>query len=208
MSKEKVNGISISYSAANVGQNSVTSVLQSSLSNSYYTVSGGTPFESSISNNYLSATPAILYNGIPTVTTTYNGVDISKNYLGWEKQLENLELLGETILKNSGTFPPYNIIIEEDGTIIIELAVAGFTKSDIKIKQEKNALLIEGSIEEDEDNKKVYRYKGIATRAFTKAFALAEYVEVDSAKFKDGILTIKLVRNLPDEEKPRQIDIK
>lgn len=208
MSKEKVNGFSISYSAENFAQNSVTSVAQSSLSNSYYTVTGGTPLGASISNNYLSTTPAILYNGIPTVTTTYNGSDVSKYWLGWEDQLKSLELLGETVLKNSGTFPPYNIIVEEDGSITIELAIAGFTKNDVKVKQEKNALLIEGLIEEDKNEKKNYKHKGIATRAFTKAFALAEYVEVDSAKFKDGILTIKLVRNLPEEEKPRQIDIK
>ncbi len=142
----------------------------------------------------------------PSVTTTYGGVNLSSQFIGWEKQIENLEMIGERMIKNSGNFPPYNVIKEDDDTFLIEFAVAGFSKKDIEVKQEKNALIIEASIKEDDS--KEYIYKGIAARSFTRAFALAEYVEVKSATFEDGILTIKLIRYLPKEEQPKVIDIK
>lgn len=143
---------------------------------------------------------------VPAIYTTYGGSNISNQFIGWDKQMESLEKIGEKIVKNSGNFPPYNVVKEDDNTFLIEFAVAGFSKRDISVEQEKNALIITGSIEEDEDKK--YVHKGIATRSFTRAFALAEYVEVRSATFEDGILTVKLVRDIPKEEQPRQIIIK
>ena len=146
------------------------------------------------------------YTMNPHIYTTYGGSNISNQFIGWDKQMENLEKNGEKIVKNSGNFPPYNVIEEDENTFFIEFAVAGFSKKDIEVKQEKNALIIEGSIKDDGDKK--YLHKGIATRSFTRAFALAEYVEVKSATFEDGILTIKIVRELPKEERPKVIDIK
>ena len=143
---------------------------------------------------------------LPAVYTTYGTTDLSKAFIGWDDQLAKLEQIGERIIKNSGNFPPYNVIKEDDDTFIIEFAIAGFSKKDVEIKQEKNALIITGHIDEDEDVD--YVHKGIANRSFTRAFALAEYVEVDSATFKDGILKVKLVRYLPKEEQPKVIDIK
>jgi len=145
------------------------------------------------------------YGGSKYVTT-YGGSNISNHFIGWDDQIKNLEKIGEKIVKNSGNYPPYNVVKEDEDTFLIEFAVAGFSKKDISVEQEKNALIITGLIEEDEE--KNYAHKGIATRSFTRAFALAEYVEVKSATFEDGILTVKLVRVLPEEEKPRQITIK
>lgn len=161
-----------------------------------YTTTGTT----NVMNGYTLTTTT------PTVNTTYAGSNISNNFIGWDEQIKNLEKIGEKIVKNSGNFPPYNVIKEDEDTFLIEFAVAGFSKKDIEVKQEKNALIIEGSIQEDET--KNYVHKGIATRSFTRAFALAEYVEVRSATFEDGILTVKLVRELPKEERPKIIDIK
>jgi molecular chaperone IbpA len=146
------------------------------------------------------------YTMNPHIYTTYGGSNISNQFIGWDKQMEDLEKIGEKIVKNSGNFPPYNVYKEDEDTFFIEFAVAGFSKKDISVGQEKNALIITGSVEEDKDKK--YVHKGIATRSFTRAFALAEYVEVRSATFEDGILTVKLVRDLPKEEQPRQITIK
>ena len=161
---------------------------------------------SSVANGTVGGTYNYTTTSIPAVYTTYNGSNISNQFIGWDKQIENLEKIGEKIVKNSGNFPPYNVIKEDEDTFLIEFAVAGFSKEDIEVKQEKNALIIEGSIEEDED--KNYVHKGIATRSFTRAFALAEHVEVRSASFENGILTVKLVRELPKEERPKIIDIK
>jgi molecular chaperone IbpA len=142
----------------------------------------------------------------PTYTYSYGGTDVSKQFIGWDQQVKDLEKLGERMLKNTGNFPPYNVIKQDDDTFIIEFAVAGFSKDDITVKQEKNALIIEGEIEEDKE--KEYVHKGIATRSFSRAFALAEHVEVMDAGFKNGILSITLERILPEEEQPKTIKIK
>jgi molecular chaperone IbpA len=142
----------------------------------------------------------------PTYSYTYGTTDVTKQFIGWDEQLKDLEKLGERVIKNTGNFPPYNVIKEDDDTFIIEFAVAGFSKDDITVKQEKNALIIEGEIEENEEKK--YVHKGIATRSFSRAFALAEYVEVIDAGFKNGILSITLERILPEEEQPKTIKIK
>ena len=139
-------------------------------------------------------------------TVTYAGTDLSKAWIGWDEQIKDLEKIGERMLKNTGNFPPYNVIKQDDNTYIVEFAVAGFGKKDVKVTQEKNALIIEGNIEEDED--KEYVHKGIATRSFTRTFALAEHVEVTAANYADGILTVTLVRTLPKEEQPKKITIK
>lgn len=161
---------------------------------------------------YTTSANTIHSNGLTTLSTyntptvTYNETNVGPSFIGWDKQMAELEKIGERIVKNSGNFPPYNVIKEDEDTFLIEFAVAGFSRKDITVKQEKNALIIEGSIKEDEDTN--YVHKGIATRSFTRAFALAEHVEVRSATFEDGILTVKLVRELPKEERPKIIDIK
>lgn len=164
------------------------------------TTSGNT-----ISNSTLAGTTGYTYaTSFPTIN--YGGTDISKSFIGWDSTVRELEKLGERMVKNSGNFPPYNVVKVDEDTYLIEFAVAGFSKKDLKVSQEKNALILEGSTEEDEE--KEYLHKGIATRSFTRVIALAEYVEVRGAEFENGILTVKLVRELPKEERPKTIDIK
>jgi molecular chaperone IbpA len=103
------------------------------------------------------------------------------------------------------TYPPYNVIKVSDDKIVMEFAVAGFKKGDISIKTEKNVLSINAEKPETDDKK--YLHKGIAARKFSRAFTLPEYYEVESAEFEDGILYIDLIRNIPEEKKPKQITI-
>jgi molecular chaperone IbpA len=158
-----------------------------------------------LSNSTVAGTTGYSYmTSFPTFT--YGGTDLSKSFIGWDSTIKEIEKLGERMVKNSGNFPPYNVIKVDEDTYLIEFAVAGFSKKDIKVSQEKNALILEGSIEEDDE--KQYLHKGIATRSFTRVIALAEHVDVESAEFENGILTVELIRNLPKEERPRQISIK
>jgi molecular chaperone IbpA len=84
------------------------------------------------------------------------------------------------------------------------LAVAGFKKADIDVSIEKNVLKIEGeSTKKDVD----YIHKGLASRKFFRAFHLSRHMEVDKANMEDGILRVNLKRNVPEEEKPKQIKI-
>ena len=150
---------------------------------------------SGVGNNAIYYTPAI----------NYGGTDISKSFIGWDTTFKDIEKLGERMVKNSGNFPPYNVIKVDEDTFLIEFAIAGFSKENVKVSQEKNALVIEGSMEDEE---KEYLHKGIATRSFSRVIALAEYVEVTGAEFQNGILSVTLERILPEEEQPKTIKIK
>ena len=134
---------------------------------------------------------AIKYAGIPT--------SIRNMFLGFEDAFEMLDTF-----TSKSEYPPYNIERVSDDKYTLELAVAGFKKGDINISIEKNTLKIEGeSAKKDAD----YIHKGLASRKFTRAFHLNKYMEVDTAKMEDGILKVYLVRNVPDEEKPKHIKI-
>ena len=106
----------------------------------------------------------------------------------------------------SSGFPPYNTRKVDDETYVVELAVAGYSRDDLKITEHENTLIIEGSKEENEDAE--YIKKGIASRKFTRKFGLDEYMYVDSADLKDGMLYIVLRYDIPEEKKPKTIDIK
>jgi molecular chaperone IbpA len=120
-------------------------------------------------------------------------------FLGFEDAFKMLDHYA-----SKSEYPPYNIERVSDDKYTLELAVAGFKKEDIDISIEKNTLKIEGeSAKKDAD----YIHKGLASRKFTRAFHLNKYMEVDKAKMEDGILKVYLVRNVPDEEKPKHIKI-
>ena len=104
------------------------------------------------------------------------------------------------------SYPPYNIIKVDEDDYTIEMAVAGFSKNDIEIVQQEQTLTIEGK--KDKEDTSNYVHRGIAARNFKHTFALADYVEVESAKFTDGILSVKIKREVPEEKKPRTITVK
>ena len=122
---------------------------------------------------------------------------------------DHLERLVESVAKASSEgYPPYNISKDSDDIYEITLAVAGFKKSDIELELEEGTLKITGTSNVlDTSDKIEYLHKGIAERNFVRTFKLAEYVEVKSAGLEDGILKIKLYRNLPDVLKPQKIKI-
>jgi molecular chaperone IbpA len=104
------------------------------------------------------------------------------------------------------TYPPYDIVGEEEGSYEIRLAIAGFSKDEVDITFKEQVLVISGAkAEEDEDK---FFHKGIAARDFKLSFPLAEYVEVTGAALKDGILTVSLKRELPEDLQPKTIKIK
>lgn len=108
---------------------------------------------------------------------------------------------------DSGNYPPYNIVISGDDQFVLELALAGFTRESIKISVERNVLIITGTHPRSEESGVTYQHRGISTRGFTRRFGLAQFYEVSGAEFKDGMLTVKLVRNVPEDQKPREIKI-
>ncbi len=100
------------------------------------------------------------------------------------------------------TYPPYNIFSsEEDKTYTVELAVAGFDAEDIQVSQDRD-LLIVSSNGPDQHLDRAYRHRGIAHRAFTQRFTLNEYLKVKGVTLKNGLLSIQMAMEKPEELKP------
>lgn len=113
------------------------------------------------------------------------------------------------INKLPDNYPPHNVIKIDDDEFLMEFAVAGFAKEDIEVTTHKGTLIVQGEKKEKElPEGAVYTHKGIATRKFLRNFVLPEYTEVLKAKVEDGILSITLVRSIPEEQKPKTIAIK
>ena len=107
-------------------------------------------------------------------------------------------------------YPPYNIRKVNDTDYVIELAIAGFGKKDIEVKSQENTLTIKSKDKKEEvlDKDEDILHRGISQRSFKRSFTVAEDVVVKGADLKDGLLSVKLERIIPDEKKPKIIDIK
>ena len=110
-------------------------------------------------------------------------------------------------IKQTVSYPPYNINRIDDLNYQIEMALAGFSKTDIDIKYADNQLTIKSVDSEDKEEKETL-HRGISKRKFSRTFTLAEDMKVNGAELKDGMLLIELEKIVPDEKKPRTIDIK
>ena len=104
-------------------------------------------------------------------------------------------------------YPPYNVIKHDENSFEIEVAVAGFDREDITIEVDQNQLVIRGQRDKEDDSSK-YVYRGLAARDFERSFTLAEHIIVGDAELTNGILRVKLTREVPEALKPRLIDIK
>ena len=110
-------------------------------------------------------------------------------------------------IKQTPSYPPYNINRIDDLNYQIEMALAGFSKPDIDIKYADNQLTIKSVDSEDKEEKET-QHRGISKRKFSRTFTLAEDMKVNGAELKDGMLLIELEKIVPEEKKPRTIDIK
>jgi len=103
-------------------------------------------------------------------------------------------------------YPPYNIKKVGKDKYQLDMALAGFSKDDVKVEVKENTLTVSASSSDKEDDS--YVHKGIAKRAFKRSWTLVEHLEVQDAKLKDGVLTVDMKLNLPEEKKPKTIKIK
>jgi len=103
-------------------------------------------------------------------------------------------------------YPPFDIVRDSEDSYRITLAVAGFRPDEIEIVAQQNQLSVTGKKAEDKPDAQ-YIHRGIATRSFDRRFQLADFVEVQSANFQDGLLSITLQRVVPEAMKPRKIEI-
>jgi molecular chaperone IbpA len=117
-------------------------------------------------------------------------------------------LLDEAASEASSGYPPYNIERTGETTYRISVAVSGFSEGELSIVAKENTLTIKGEKSSNENGTKAeVLYRGIAARAFERAFQLADFVQVKNASLENGLLHVDLVREIPEAKKPRSIPI-
>ncbi|CFR15629.1 MULTISPECIES: small heat shock chaperone IbpA [Yersinia] len=109
--------------------------------------------------------------------------------------------------QTNGGYPPYNVELVDDNHYRIAIAVAGFSEKDLDITTQDNLLIVRGS-RAGEPAQRTYLYQGIAERNFERKFQLAEHVKIKGANLVNGLLYIDLERVVPENLKPRRIEIK
>ena len=124
-------------------------------------------------------------------------------FIGFDHIFDQLE----NIHKHAkDTYPPHNVVKDEDMKFTVEMAVAGFKKEHIDIELKDHVLTIKGERPSRREQNK-YVHKGISAKNWTKSFRLSEYTEVTGANLEDGILAVNLEVILPQEKLPRKITI-
>ena len=131
--------------------------------------------------------------------------------IGFDDVFDHFERMfdGDVFTAPMTNYPPYNIVRTGDNTYDIEVALAGFGRKDINVEYAENTLTIKSvKSDEDKESKDGVIHKGISKRQFTKSFTIADDVEVKGAELKDGLLRVSMERIIPENKKPKTIDIK
>jgi molecular chaperone IbpA len=139
-----------------------------------------------------------------TYITTFDLPTIHRHAVGFDRLFNEL---GRTFAnsKVDGNYPPHNIVQIDETHYAIQLAVAGFAEDELDIEFKDNVLTVKG--EQHQQDEYTYHYRGISSRAFTRAFPLAEHMEVKGATVINGILAVSIEHIVPDEQKPKKIAI-
>lgn len=134
--------------------------------------------------------------------------DLSPLYrsaIGFDRMANLLDNLSRSE-QSQPSYPPYNIELTGEDKYRISMAVAGFDPSEISIEVNQNLLTVTGS-KAAEETQRTYLHQGIAARSFERRFQLADHVQVQSARYENGLLHVELQRVIPEAMKPRQIPI-
>lgn len=132
---------------------------------------------------------------------------LMRSTVGFDRFNDLFESLIEGTEDRFDTYPPYNIEKAGEDQYRIVMAVAGFTMKDLNITAQRDTLIVSGKVDEKDDQEVTYLHRGIASRAFQRTFRLADHIKVTGAEMHDGLLTINLVHEVPEEAKPRMIPI-
>ena len=130
--------------------------------------------------------------------------------VGFDSIFEEFDRMLESTERYSSNYPPYNIHKLNDNNYKIEVALAGYSKDDIELELKDSTLTIRNKTKEKviNENGNGVIHKGISTRQFERSFTISEDMKVKNAELKNGLLNIDLERIIPEEKKPRLIDIK
>jgi molecular chaperone IbpA len=136
-------------------------------------------------------------------TNTLN--TLNRALIGFDDVFSNFERRFANQMTNN--YPPYNLVKINDNLYQIDIAVTGFMKEEVAVTVEANELTIRGERKRDDDAAVEYLHRGLALRDFERSFTLAEHMKVRSASISNGVLHIELEREIPEELKPRVINV-
>ena len=136
---------------------------------------------------------------------TFDFSPLFRSTVGYDR-LQNMLDTASRLDESSATYPPYNIEAISENAYKITMAIAGFGEQNIEIEVKENTLTVSGKAQKD-DAPKTYLHHGIAGRSFERRFQLADHIEIRSAALNNGLLDINLERVVPEELKPRRINI-
>ena len=134
----------------------------------------------------------------------FDTTSLNKALIGFDRIFNDFE---NRFQQSTTNYPPYNVIKHDENTFEIEVAVAGFDREDITVQVDQDQLIIKGKKLKEEDTTQ-YLHRGLATRDFERTFTLAEHIVVGEGELVNGILRVKLTREVPESLKPRLITIK
>ena len=143
-------------------------------------------------------------NLMPSVLRDFK--DFDRLFVGFDDTYNRLAKIHDDLTKNIPNYPPYNIKKVEDNRYVIEIAVAGFSKSELDIEFVEDKLVVRGNASDDNDATD-WLYKGIAARNFTRTFALDDKIEIKGAALVNGMLKIALEKIIPEHKKPKKIEV-
>lgn len=133
---------------------------------------------------------------------TFDLTPLYRSAIGFDRLASLLEQRAES----QPSYPPYNVELLAEDKYRIVMALAGFSRDEVEIVSERDTLHVSGRKQKDE-TQRTYLHRGIAARDFEQRFQLANHVKVTAASFDNGMLTIELVREVPEAFKPRKIAI-
>ncbi|SMX43681.1 Hsp20 family protein [Octadecabacter ascidiaceicola] len=136
---------------------------------------------------------------------TLNLAPLHRATVGFDQITDMMDRILSNDTSNQ-SYPPYNIEKTADDGWRISIAVAGFGEEDLSVEVKENALHVTAK-KADDDAERTYLHRGIATRAFSRRFHLADHVKVTGAAHENGMLHIDLTREVPEALKPRRIEI-
>jgi molecular chaperone IbpA len=125
-------------------------------------------------------------------------------FIGFNRELDRLSTVHSLATRQA--YPPYDIVKIDEDTYKLSLAVAGFSEKNLNVSVDNGTLIVKGETNDTEEGEVVH--KGIASRKFTRTFALSEYMEVTGAEICCGMLNINIERIVPEDKKPKEIAIK
>lgn len=140
-----------------------------------------------------------------TQLTRFDAAALSRALIGFDRIFDDMERRFAT--QTSTNYPPYNIAKVGENLYDIAIAVTGFEKNEIAVQIEANELTVRGERRPSDIPEPEYLHRGLALRDFERSFTLAENMKVRKAEIKNGILSIQIEREIPEELKPRIIDI-